>query len=203
MKKQVVVIHGGDYRRSEKRYIAELKKEPVEPEDFKRPESRWKDRLQEALGNSFEVFNPKMPIPENASYAEWKIWFDKLVPFLKKGVILVGHSLGAIFLAKYLSENKFPIKIAGVILLAGPYELLKKNDKTGGFAFKKDFDLLSRQGGRVILYHSKDDEVVPFSDFEKYRKNIPGAELRIFSDKGHFRQRDFPEVVKDIIEISA
>ncbi len=67
-----------------------------------------------------------MPNKTNAQFEEWKIWFEKFIPFLNDGVILVGHSLGGVFLAKYLSENKFPKKIGGVFLVSAVYE---KNQK--------------------------------------------------------------------------
>jgi hypothetical protein len=54
-----------------------------------------------------------MPNPMNARYNEWKILFKKIVLLLDDNVILIGHSLGAIFLVKYLSENKFPKKNSG------------------------------------------------------------------------------------------
>ena len=37
-------------------------------------------------------------------------------------MILIGHSLGVIFLVKYLSENNFRVKTNKLILLALPYD---------------------------------------------------------------------------------
>src|SRR4026208_1089333 len=102
MKKQVVVIHGGDAFETHSEYIAFLKEYVVDSLKFF-TDTRWKARLQTDLEEEYEVISPKMPNAFNARYEEWKIWFEKLIPLLDNEVILVGHSLGGIFIAKYLS----------------------------------------------------------------------------------------------------
>ena len=67
--------------------------------------------LDKELGRKFEIIRPQMPLAENAKYSDWKIYFERHIPYLKNNIILIGSSLGGIFLAKYLSENKFPKKI--------------------------------------------------------------------------------------------
>lgn len=109
MKNQVIYIHGGDPHESNEDYILYLKNYAIDSLDyFKR--KKWSSSLSSNLGDNFEVIAPEMPNKRNAKYYEWKIWFEKLFPFLKDNVILVGSSLGGIFLTKYLSENVFPKK---------------------------------------------------------------------------------------------
>jgi hypothetical protein len=36
--------------------------------------------------------------------------------------------------------------------------------------------LLEKNGGKIFLYQSKDDSVVPFVNVEKYAKELPNAE---------------------------
>jgi predicted alpha/beta hydrolase family esterase len=46
---------------------------------------------------------------------------------------------------------------------------------------------------------SKDDDVVPLSHAEKYRKKLNKANIIIYKSKnGHFRIAEFPEIVKMI-----
>src|SRR4051812_24392848 len=100
--KQVIAIHGGDAHSNRAEFLKALRTDPVERDDFKSmPTKRWRHRLQEQLGSAYEVFVPEMPCAESAKYAEWKIWFERLLKFVDKGTIFVGHSLGGIFLAKY------------------------------------------------------------------------------------------------------
>lgn len=67
-----------------------------------------KEKLQEQLGSDFLVYQPQFPNKQNAQYPEWKLFFEKTIAQLEDGLILIGHSLGASFLVKYLSENKIP-----------------------------------------------------------------------------------------------
>ncbi len=195
MKQQVLVIHGGDVWNSYEEYIEFLKDYKIDIDKIK--DGGWKESLQKGLGDDFEIIYPQMPCKHNAKYAEWKIWFEKFIPYLKDGVILMGGSLGGIFLAKYLSENNFPFKIKATVLIAAPFD---KEDEypLGDFKITESLDRFKNQSEKIILYQSKDDPIVPFSDFEKYSKALPNAENIIFEDRGHFTQKEFPELIEKI-----
>jgi hypothetical protein len=113
-------------------------------------------------------------------------------------LILLGHSLGGIFLAKYLSENKFPKKILAIFLISAPYEDKDADYSLCDFILPKSLSRLQKQGDKIFLYHSKDDSVVPFADLEKYKQAIPGAKAVIFKNKGHFDQAEFSELIRNI-----
>jgi uncharacterized protein len=196
MKKQIVIIHGGNVLNTKDDVLMYLKKRKAVKEDFKTKKS-WKDDFEKKLENKFEIFAPKMPNKENAKYAEWKIWFEKLVPFLKNDVTLIGHSLGGLFLVKYLSESIFPKKIKALFLVSAPYT--GKNNKHNldtDFSFNDNFKKIFGQAKKIFIFHSTDDKVVPFSDFEIYKKNLPNASSISFNDKGHFSGDKFPELIK-------
>jgi predicted alpha/beta hydrolase family esterase len=133
-----------------------------------------------------------MPSKRNAKYIEWKIWFEKFFPFLKDDIILIGHSLGAIFLTKYLAENLLPSSIVQLHLVAGVFGC------DGGFDILGKLDSIEKQCNQIFIYHSKDDFVVDFEDGKKYAQALPGAKFLIFEDKGHFLQSDFLELVENI-----
>jgi predicted alpha/beta hydrolase family esterase len=120
---------------------------------------------------------------------------------LKNDVVLIGHSLGAIFLARYLSENKFPKKIKAVLLVSASYAI-KGEKGMADFVLPKSLSKFSDQVQNIFFYHSVDDPMVTFSDMKKYAKALPSATLRIFKDRGHFISPKFPEIVREIKEIS-
>lgn len=202
MKRQVVHIHGGDVFDTHDDYIRFLKEWVLDFESLRENKIKWPKNLPKDLGEDFEVLLPEMPNKYDAKYAEWKIWLEKLVPYLNDEVILSGHSLGGSFLAKYLSENKFPKKILALFLVAPAYDSEGTEESMGDFIMPEDFSELNSQVSNVFIYQSKDDVVVPFPNLLKFQKQIPGAQIRIFENSGHFNtQESFPELVEDIQSI--
>lgn len=198
-KQQVVVIHGGDSFATQKRYIRSLKKWPVTLKKFL-PKSGWKSSLPKELGQKFQVLMPQMPNKSNARYAEWKIWFERMYPYTKTNVILVGHSLGAIFLAKYLATTKFPKKITAVILVAAPHN---HTADIGDFYLPRSLHQLSQQASQIIFFHSPNDRVVAISELAAYGRLLPTAKQVIIKNRGHFSNDRFPELVRLIKKLSA
>jgi uncharacterized protein len=201
MKKQVLVIHGGRVFESYEKYLDYLRNYKVDLEEMRK--DGWKDKLQDDLGGGYDIIFPRMPSKRNARYAEWKIWLENFFPYLKDGIVLIGNSLGGIFLAKYLAENDFPVKIQAVFLVAAPFDAKGMDDShfLGDFALPKTLQKIEGQAEKIFLCHSKDDPVVPFSDLDKYAQALPGAEKKIFEDRGHFMGENFSEIVEEIKKI--
>jgi hypothetical protein len=103
MKKQIVIIHGGDTWETYEQYLEFLKNRQIDFDKHGLGKEFWEDKLNNNLGEDYQVIQPEMPNYRNAQYPEWKIWFEKFIPFLNDNVILIGGSLGGIFLAKYLA----------------------------------------------------------------------------------------------------
>lgn len=51
-----------------------------------------------------------------------------------------------------------------------------------------------------MIWSSKDDPVVPYQHSVRIQSQIAGSQLRMFEDKGHFNQAEFPELVQEIRE---
>jgi len=198
MKPQLVIIHGGMVYPTEEAYLHALQTDPVDSEYFKR-RRKWKDVVEDELKEEYEILRPEMPSPRNAKYGEWCIWFERMIPFIHDGAILVGHSLGGVFLARYLNEHDVPVKIKATILIAAPY-----NDETheplGDFCIREPLQKFEKQGGEIHLWFSVDDPVVAFSECDRYKKALPSAQVRTFTDHGHFSLETFPEIVSFVRE---
>lgn len=196
---QIVIIHGGRSFESYEKYIFYLKNSEVNIEKFK-PKKDWKDALEKQLGDDFEIIAPRMPNKTNARYEEWRIWFERIFPFLNEGVVLIGCSLGGMFLAKYLSENLFPLKIKGVILMAAPFDVANVEGSLADFRLPDSLEKFSRQAGKIYLAHSKDDSIVPFNQLDKYKGALSKAETLVFDDKQHFNQEYAPNEIIRVIK---
>lgn len=194
MKQQILFISGGNTFGSKKDYLSWLKNLKMNIEKTKAKLS-WRDTLHKKLGNKFEVYKPKMPNSINASYTEWSILFNKIIKLLNDNLILIGHSLGGIFLAKYLAENDINKKIKATILISAPFGGAG-GESLGSFVLPKSLKKLEQQAGKIYLIQSKDDKVVPLNQVKKYKKELPRAILKIFKDREHFSQESFPEIVE-------
>src|SRR5690349_14685507 len=98
--RQVLVIHGGYSFSSYDAYLNDLRTSRIVYERLKYLPD-WKPWLAKELSD-FDILLPSFPNKQNAQFDEWSIYFEKLIPFFGDDIQLVGHSLGAIFLAKYL-----------------------------------------------------------------------------------------------------
>lgn len=197
-KKQVLVIHGGDAFASHADFLAHLKEKELDFESLRSPVNDWKRNLADDLGEEFEVLRPRMPNGQNARYEAWKIWFEKILRRVDEEVVLVGHSLGGVFLVKYLSENKIKKSIRATYLVGAPFDEGGSGTYSREFNPPGDLSLFEEQGGRITFYHSTDDPIVPFRDFETYRTKLKEARFVSFDGRKHFFDEHFPELVEDI-----
>ena len=196
-KTHVVVIHGGMTFKNRKDYLHYLKTRKISLEK----RISWTGAyLDKKLGRKYEVIRPVMPLKENAKYEDWKIHFERFIPLLRNQSVLIGNSLGGIFLAQYLSENKFPKKIQAVFIICAPFDgTITNEDLDGGFRLGKDLSLLQKNASKLFLMFSKDDDIVPVAHAEKYRSKLPNAKIIIYKSKnGHFKVPKFPEIIKII-----
>ncbi|PIO07845.1 hypothetical protein COU59_02780 [Candidatus Pacearchaeota archaeon CG10_big_fil_rev_8_21_14_0_10_34_12] len=196
-KTQILYIHGGKTCKNKKDYIKMLKTRKVSIEKKEGWDGKYLDKK---LGKKFHIIRPRMPLQDDAKYEEWKIHFERFFPYLNDNIILVGQSLGGIFLAKYLSENKFPKKIFSIYLVCPPFDnSLPGEDLSGGFKLKNDLSLVEKNCKNINLLFSEKDDVVPVSHAKKYKEKLKNVRIVIYKNvKGHFEISKFPDIVKMI-----
>ena len=183
--------------KNRKDYLSYLKNKEISTEK----KIRWSDDyLDKELSKNFEIIRPRMPLQEDAKYEDWEIWFERFISLFRDNVILIGGSLGGIFLAKYLSEHKFPKKILSTYLVCPPFDNTTIGENlVGGFKLKSDLSLLEENSKNLYLMFSKDDPSVPISHAKKYERKLKNAKIVIYKSKnGHFKISKFPEIIKMI-----
>lgn len=158
--------------------------------------------LREALGEDYLVLYPMMPDPENPAYDLWKQRFEQELEAAGDGVVLVGHSLGGSVLLKFLSEEGSTKAIGGLCIVAAPY--------WGGAGWQVEEYMLTTDFARklphiprIFLYHSRNDEVVPFEHVQHYGEDLRWATIRIFENQGHLFSSGLPELVRDIKNLTS
>ena len=156
--------------------------------------------LQEELGPDFDVEYPEMPDADAPEFGSWSARISHELSALDGGVILVGHSLGGSILLKYLSEERVEKPIAGVFLIATPFWRTTDWD-VAEFELRENFPSSLPEDVPIFLYHSRDDEVVPFAHLALYAGRLPHATVREFEDRGHRFGDDLTEVAEDIARL--
>ncbi len=193
---QLFFVHGGDSLKPGENFFSHWESDAVwkvsDPFVAGPMRKKWKDDVCEKLAPLVLCAAPRFPNDMDAHYGQWKWWFDKHVPFMKDGVVLIGHSLGGNFLGKYLAENKLPIRVGQLHLVAPAWS-------EGDFTMPESLELIENQVGRVHIYHSSNDAIVPISQGEQFAAALPSAEFVRFSDRNHFfAQAEFPELLERI-----
>ena len=151
--------------------------------------------LRQELGSEYDVRIPKMPDGDRPEYEAWRDEIAQELSAMDGEVILVGHSLGASTLLKYLSEEGVRNPVAGVFLIATPFW---DAERFGEYALRENFASKLPGGLPLFFYHSRDDEWVPFAHLALYREKVPQATVREFDGRGHQFDDDLSEVARDI-----
>lgn len=142
----------------------------------------------------FETF----PDPKLARAEYW-------LPHLKnlnadENTLLVGWSSGAVASMRYVEENK----ILGSLLVAPCYnDLGLESEKVSGY-YDKDWnwDKIRENQKYIGMFYSKNDEFIPYEDFEFIKENLKPDYVYTSENKGHFmNQTEFPELLEYIKKI--
>ena len=151
--------------------------------------------LQDALGTGYAIRYPKME-EENPELEMWQAQIEEELAAFDNGAILVGHSFGGSILLKHLSEHTLTKPIGGLFLIATPYW------GDGGWEYEaytlQEAFATKLKVPRIVLYHSREDEIVEFEHLALYAEKLPQATVREFEDRGHQFNNNLAEVAEDI-----
>ena len=135
----------------------------------------------------------ELPKPYEPVYEDWKLVFERFD--VNKDTILIGHSCGAGFLIRWLSENKVDV---GKVVLVAPWLDPNHELSTGFFNFEIDTEVPKRTAGVSIFISSDDDSDIQIS-VETLKNKWPEVKILRLEGKGHFTledmgTREFPEL---------
>jgi predicted alpha/beta hydrolase family esterase len=92
------------------------------------------------------------------------------------------------------------IPFAGVFLISIPF-WGPEDEKDGTYTLREGFASQLPKGVPIFLYHSRDDEWVPFAHLAMYAERIPQATIREFDGRGHQFNNDLSQVASDIANL--
>lgn len=150
--------------------------------------------LKSKLSDNFSILYPKIKKPNSPTYEKYKTLYSKALKDITEPIIVIGHSLGASTILKYLTEEKPDISVSGLFLVATPR--WKSNMKE--FQLKENFQASLKNIPAIFLYNSKKDTVVPIEHLEYYEKVIKNATVRKLPGNEHLFSKGIPALVSDI-----
>jgi uncharacterized protein len=154
------------------------------------------EQLQQVLGDDFVLHHPPMPDGDHPHYETWK---DFIAEEIKKfsNLILIGHSFGGSVLLKLFAENGVPDNYRGLILM-GAIFWGEKDWEYEEFELRADAGEKLSKVNNIYIYHSEDDQEVPFSHLAAYQKLIPAAVAREMQGIDHSYEGALDYFEKDI-----
>lgn len=155
--------------------------------------------LQSALSSGYDVRYPKMLNEESPEYADWKAQIATELATLDDEVVLVGHSVGGSVLLKYLSEERVEKPVAGLFVIAAPFWGADEFWNWDAVQLPQDVSAKLASIPRIFLYHSRDDDIVPFAHLARYAAKLPQATIREVDGRGHQLGNDLADVAEDIM----
>jgi len=159
----------------------------------------WIPWLQKQLiVKGIQTQTPEVPL---AFDPQWELWVKEVERFeLTPDTIVVGHSCGAGFWVRYLSENK-DVKVGKVVLVAPSFGYKGWGEKFfQGFTI--DPELVSRTKG-ITIFNSDDDDESIHRAVDEIREKVRGVEYKEFH-MGHFivesmSSEEFPELLEECL----
>lgn len=140
-----------------------------------------------------------MPDPITAKESIW-------IPFMREqmecdeNTVIIGHSSGAEAAMRFAEKYK----VKGIILVSACVtDLGDDNERASGY-YSRPWDWTSIKANTdfVVQFGSTDDPFIPWEEQQAVADGL-NSDLRKFSDKGHFMNSSFPqllEVVKEKIQ---
>ena len=166
-------------------------------------DSNWYGWLEEQLKRS-SVAKCAMDDMPDPLYAKRSIW----LPFMEKTLrcnaetIVVGHSSGAVAALRYAETHR----VRGIILVSAYLSDLGDDLEAASGYFDGDWrwkDITSNTDF-IVQFASRDDHLVPFAEQMKVADKLKAhraVDMRIFGDRNHFMQFEFPELFDTIREL--
>ena len=174
------------------------KEEFSSAEDYRMSQQHWFPWLTQKLtSRGIETSAPDFPEPYAPDYETWKHVFEQFL--VDENTALVGHSCGAGFLLRWLSEHK-DVRVGKVALVAPWVDIDGRTAPHMFTGFRVDPDLPKRTVG-TAMFCSDDEDQEMLDTFKLLRGQLPDMEVKAFTDRGHFESKKFPEL-RDFLLLS-
>lgn len=164
----------------------------------------WYGRVKMALDQipGFQCLAKNMPDPITAREIIW-LPFMEMELHCDEKTIIIGHSSGAIAAMRYAEKHRV---YAIVLVSAYTSDLGDENERASGYFNRPwQWEKIKANCSHIVQFGSTDDPFLPWKEQQEVADRLE-AKLYRFTDRGHFQNMDFPElinVVKSMLKVPA
>ena len=167
------------------------------------PEEAWQPWLKAELEiRGYQVALPAMPYPNRPVISEWTAFIASLVETPDAETVLIGHSLGAQAVLRYLETlGAAGMSVGKTVLIAGNFPTgmspMAADERTGGDKVLQPWLVsglnpvwVRKAAGKCTVILSDNDPYIPFGEAKaSFADNLP-AKIVEESGMGHFNEDD-------------
>ena len=150
---------------------------------------------------------PQFPSPPvvPSKISEWFEVLKNYKQYIDENTILIGHSLGGVFVLWVLEKLKHPVR--AIFLVGTPIGVkpITNYDRDSSFSsFDFDWEKIKNNSRSFTVFHSDNDPYVSLGNGEQLAKEL-GVTLTFIPNAGHFNVKagylSFPDLLNKIEEI--
>jgi len=172
------------------------------------PEENWFPWLKTELENhDIAVTVPEFPTPKGQSFDAWLEIMKPYQNAITPDTLLIGHSLGGLFLLRYLEQLEHPVAASIFVAASAGVKPIKFYEADAAFSdgFAFNWGVIRRVAGNVAVFHSDDDPYVSLGNGELIADKLD-ADLAVIQHAGHFNASSgyisFPQLLESVLEIT-
>lgn len=169
------------------------------------PYKNWIPWLKRELSKrKIDCIVPSLPSPYKQDYESWSKILKTYneIGYITENTVFVTHSLGGIFIIKFLIENC--IKVKKIITVAGFNNITFQDDMNLYKSFYLDENELLKINSlceEIICIYSDNDPYIPIEKAEEFASRIKSEKV-IINNAGHFNEKygyiEFKELLKHL-----
>jgi predicted alpha/beta hydrolase family esterase len=170
------------------------------------PEGNWFPWLKKELeAKDCSVFVPKFPHPKEHKLDAWLKVLEGYEKKIDGDAVLIGHSLGGLFLLRVLERLKHPVCAAFFVATSIGVKPIKYYDSDFAFSgFSFDWKEIRKKSRNFFVYHSNDDPYVSLANGKELARQL-NVELTFIPNAGHINAESgytkFDLILKDLEKV--
>ena len=170
---------------------------------FSSPSSNWFSWLQSFLiDEGKKVYLPDFPT--GVKYQNYENWSKLLKVYLDLGLInentvIIAHSIGPVFISKFLIENK--VKVKKLIFVCGFNNYLninKEYDTVNKSMYLNNLEEVKNYAEDIICFYSNNDPYVKYEVEKEFADKVATNQIMI-PNAGHINSEAGYDAFEDIV----